>query len=237
MPFEPRRRRAGRPLAPPPRRHGGTFASSGGQDVGVEGVLAAPSAGWAADPGAGAADNPRLPSCAEMVDDFGERDRFQGRRGQRGGLYVRSHPCSRTPPCARPRRRRTRRSTPSTVSGPGRPAAPKQPPGSPAPIRRMRWLLVDVAKRIIVPVTALCGLDPDPCDDSFALGAVGRVLVTTLDNTVFHRRRSGQRHLVPRWPRCAGVAARGFRRHPLSGVRDVRTPRRGRRWGSGPDGV
>ncbi|MEF9901604.1 hypothetical protein [Streptomyces sp. P9-A2] len=46
----------------------------------------------------------------------------------------------------------------------------------------MHWLLVDVAKRIVVPVTALCGIDPDPCDDSFALAAVGRVLVTTLGN-------------------------------------------------------
>jgi hypothetical protein len=45
---------------------------------------------------------------------------------------------------------------------------------------RMPALLVDVAERIIVPVTALCGLDPDPGDDSFALEAVGRVLVATL---------------------------------------------------------
>ncbi|MDN3293407.1 hypothetical protein QWM81_05005 [Streptomyces ficellus] len=44
----------------------------------------------------------------------------------------------------------------------------------------IHWQLVDVAKRIIVPVTALCGTDPDPCDDSLALPAVGRVLVTTL---------------------------------------------------------
>ncbi|WP_327242304.1 hypothetical protein [Streptomyces sp. NBC_01320] len=45
---------------------------------------------------------------------------------------------------------------------------------------RMPALLVDVAARIVVPVTALCGLDPDPCDDSFALEAVGRVLAATL---------------------------------------------------------
>ncbi|MEU1123846.1 hypothetical protein ABZ371_09775 [Streptomyces sp. NPDC005899] len=47
---------------------------------------------------------------------------------------------------------------------------------------RMPALLVDAAERIIVPVTALCGLDPDPCDDSFALEAVGQVLVATLRN-------------------------------------------------------
>ncbi|MER6151256.1 hypothetical protein ACWGPD_09745 [Streptomyces hirsutus] len=45
---------------------------------------------------------------------------------------------------------------------------------------RMPALLVDVAERIIVPVTALCGLNPDPCNDSFALAAVGQVLVATL---------------------------------------------------------
>lgn len=45
---------------------------------------------------------------------------------------------------------------------------------------RMATLLVDVAERIVVPVTAMCGLDPDPCDDSFALEAVGQVLVATL---------------------------------------------------------
>ncbi|MFV0126160.1 hypothetical protein ACLGI4_00210 [Streptomyces sp. HMX112] len=45
---------------------------------------------------------------------------------------------------------------------------------------RMPALLVDIAERIIVPVTALCGLDPDPCDGSFALEAAGRVLVATL---------------------------------------------------------
>ncbi|MFF3934203.1 hypothetical protein [Streptomyces hirsutus] len=45
---------------------------------------------------------------------------------------------------------------------------------------RMHWQLVDAAERIILPVTALCGIDPDPCDDSFALSAVGRVLMNTL---------------------------------------------------------
>lgn len=45
---------------------------------------------------------------------------------------------------------------------------------------RMPELLADVAERIVVPVTALCGIDPDPCDDSFALEAVGRVLTATL---------------------------------------------------------
>lgn len=42
--------------------------------------------------------------------------------------------------------------------------------------------LVDVAERIIVPVASLCGLDPDPYDDSFALEAVGRLLVAILRN-------------------------------------------------------
>ncbi|MEU9624224.1 hypothetical protein ACIP4W_39365 [Streptomyces sp. NPDC088846] len=36
---------------------------------------------------------------------------------------------------------------------------------------RMPMLLADVAERIVVPVTALCGIDPEPCDDSFALEA------------------------------------------------------------------
>ncbi|MEU7052582.1 hypothetical protein [Streptomyces eurythermus] len=45
---------------------------------------------------------------------------------------------------------------------------------------RMPALLVDAAERIIVPVTSLCGIDRDPCDHSFALEAVGHVLVATL---------------------------------------------------------
>ncbi|MFF2331191.1 MULTISPECIES: hypothetical protein [unclassified Streptomyces] len=45
---------------------------------------------------------------------------------------------------------------------------------------RMPALLADVAQRIVVPVTALCGIDPEPCDGSFALEAVGRVLTATL---------------------------------------------------------
>ncbi|MDN3258795.1 hypothetical protein QWJ26_03055 [Streptomyces sp. CSDS2] len=47
---------------------------------------------------------------------------------------------------------------------------------------RMPALLVNAAERIIIPVTSLCGIDPDqiPCDHSFALEAVGRVLVATL---------------------------------------------------------
>lgn len=45
---------------------------------------------------------------------------------------------------------------------------------------RMPELLAGVAERIVVPVTALFGIAPDPCDDSFALEAVGRVLVATL---------------------------------------------------------
>ncbi|MFJ2709045.1 hypothetical protein ACIO3R_38475 [Streptomyces sp. NPDC087428] len=45
---------------------------------------------------------------------------------------------------------------------------------------RMPELLADVAERIVLPVTALCVIDPDPCDDSFALAAVGQVLTATL---------------------------------------------------------
>jgi hypothetical protein len=47
----------------------------------------------------------------------------------------------------------------------------------------MPTLLVEVAERIVVPVTALCGIDPEPCDGSFALEVVGRSsFVTTLLN-------------------------------------------------------
>lgn len=46
----------------------------------------------------------------------------------------------------------------------------------------MPALLVKVAERIVVPVTALCDIGPEPCDDSFALPAVGRVFVITLHN-------------------------------------------------------
>ncbi|MFF3934263.1 hypothetical protein [Streptomyces hirsutus] len=46
---------------------------------------------------------------------------------------------------------------------------------------RMPALLVDVAMRIVVPVTALPGPDAgEPCEDTFALEALGRVFVTTL---------------------------------------------------------
>ncbi|MFG2933919.1 hypothetical protein [Streptomyces achromogenes] len=45
---------------------------------------------------------------------------------------------------------------------------------------RMPALLADAAERIIVPVTSLCGTDPDPCHHSFALEAVGHVLMATL---------------------------------------------------------
>ncbi|MGV4989124.1 hypothetical protein ACVB8X_43055 [Streptomyces sp. NRAIS4] len=45
----------------------------------------------------------------------------------------------------------------------------------------MPELLVDVAERIVVPVTALPGPDAgEPCEDTFALEALGRVLVTSL---------------------------------------------------------
>ncbi|MEV5351325.1 hypothetical protein [Streptomyces achromogenes] len=40
--------------------------------------------------------------------------------------------------------------------------------------------LADAAQQIIVPVTALCGTDPNPCDHSFALEAVGHVLMAPL---------------------------------------------------------
>ncbi|MFE0850200.1 hypothetical protein ACFW5P_35800 [Streptomyces rochei] len=46
---------------------------------------------------------------------------------------------------------------------------------------RMPELLVDVAERIVVPVTALPGLEAgEPCEDTFALEALGRVFVTSL---------------------------------------------------------
>ncbi|MEV0694840.1 hypothetical protein [Streptomyces sp. NPDC050388] len=46
---------------------------------------------------------------------------------------------------------------------------------------RMPELLVDVAERIIVSVTALPDRDAgEPCEDTFALEALGRVFVTTL---------------------------------------------------------
>lgn len=46
---------------------------------------------------------------------------------------------------------------------------------------RMPTLLVDVAMRIVVPITALSGPDTgEPCEDTFALEALGRVFVTSL---------------------------------------------------------
>ncbi|MFI9311323.1 hypothetical protein [Streptomyces triculaminicus] len=46
---------------------------------------------------------------------------------------------------------------------------------------RMPALLVDVAMRIVVPITGLLGSDVAvPCDDAFALEALGRVFITTL---------------------------------------------------------
>lgn len=40
----------------------------------------------------------------------------------------------------------------------------------------MPTLLVDVVERIVVPITALPGPDADePCEDTFALEALGRV--------------------------------------------------------------
>ncbi|MFF0451672.1 hypothetical protein ACFYT4_35890 [Streptomyces sp. NPDC004609] len=46
---------------------------------------------------------------------------------------------------------------------------------------RMPALLTDVAERIVVPVTALPGPDAsEPCEDTFALEALGRVFVTSL---------------------------------------------------------
>ncbi|MFE2601632.1 hypothetical protein ACFXCZ_35045 [Streptomyces sp. NPDC059396] len=45
----------------------------------------------------------------------------------------------------------------------------------------MPELLVDVATRIVVPVTAPPGPDAgEPCEDTFALEALGRVFVTSL---------------------------------------------------------
>ncbi|MER5996443.1 hypothetical protein [Streptomyces viridosporus] len=46
---------------------------------------------------------------------------------------------------------------------------------------RMPVLLVDVAERIVVPVTALPDAEAgEPCADTFALEALGRVFVTSL---------------------------------------------------------
>ncbi|GAA2919454.1 MULTISPECIES: hypothetical protein [Streptomyces] len=46
---------------------------------------------------------------------------------------------------------------------------------------RMPELLVDLAERIVVPVTALPGPEAgEPCADTFALEALGRVFVTSL---------------------------------------------------------
>ncbi|MEV6251282.1 hypothetical protein AB0M38_34720 [Streptomyces sp. NPDC051742] len=46
---------------------------------------------------------------------------------------------------------------------------------------RMPELLVDVAERIVVPVTALPSLEAgEPCEDTFALEALVRVFVTSL---------------------------------------------------------
>ncbi|MEV0695064.1 hypothetical protein [Streptomyces sp. NPDC050388] len=46
---------------------------------------------------------------------------------------------------------------------------------------RMPGLLVDVAERIVVPVTTLPGPEAgEPCEDTFALEALGRVFVASL---------------------------------------------------------
>ncbi|MFD3570451.1 hypothetical protein [Streptomyces sp. NPDC058667] len=72
---------------------------------------------------------------------------------------------------------------------------------------RMPALLVDAAERIIVPVTALCGIDPDPCDDSFALEAVGQVLVATLRG----------------WAQAGPDAVEGIARAVIAFIRQVLT--------------
>ncbi|MFD8938569.1 hypothetical protein ACFV0R_25520 [Streptomyces sp. NPDC059578] len=45
---------------------------------------------------------------------------------------------------------------------------------------RLPALLVDVATRIVVPVTALPGPGREACEDTFALEALGRVLLNAL---------------------------------------------------------
>ena len=45
---------------------------------------------------------------------------------------------------------------------------------------RLTSLLADVAERVITPVTALPGPDREPCEDSFALEALGRILLGIL---------------------------------------------------------
>ncbi|MFB7852359.1 hypothetical protein ACFC34_35825 [Streptomyces sp. NPDC056053] len=72
---------------------------------------------------------------------------------------------------------------------------------------RMPELLADAAERIVVPVTALCGIDPDPCDESFTLEAVGRVLVSTLRS----------------WAQAGPDAAEGVAHAVIAFVREVLT--------------
>ncbi|MFE5098036.1 hypothetical protein ACFRCI_49455 [Streptomyces sp. NPDC056638] len=56
-----------------------------------------------------------------------------------------------------------------------------QPDAAPRPGRAAaRWLLLDIAERAIVPVTALDDQNEELCADSFALEALGRILLEVL---------------------------------------------------------
>ncbi|MCX4461460.1 hypothetical protein OOK58_01960 [Streptomyces sp. NBC_01728] len=69
---------------------------------------------------------------------------------------------------------------------------------------RLRELLIDVADRIVTPITALpSAAEGDPCTDSFALEALGRIFSTPqgaaeLSSGAIRRRlrRAGARHQV-----------------------------------------
>ncbi|MFD0214672.1 hypothetical protein ACFVH9_37745 [Streptomyces hirsutus] len=95
---------------------------------------------------------------------------------------------------------------------------------------RMPALLVDVAMRIVVPVTAMPGPDAgEPCEDTFALEALGRVFVTTLRTwaqagpdaaegiaRAVHRLRPAVPHRRPRGRRRCPAPSGGRRRGPGS---------------------
>jgi hypothetical protein len=80
----------------------------------------------------------------------------------------------------------------------------------------MPELLVDVATRIVVPVTALPGPDAgEPCEDTFALEALGRAFVTS--PRIWFPGRAGQRRRAS--PARSSTSPRSFsprrrRRHP-----------------------
>lgn len=84
--------------------------------------------------------------------------------------------------------------------------------GFPRDDPRLPTLLVDVAQRLVVPVTALDGTDPEPSDDSFALEALGR--------TASLRRPAPANVAVPQ---TGQVRARTVARSPVSSASPRRT--------------